>query len=204
MTKAQEQQNTTQKELETLQTQHKGEIDKLQTIQGHLTKKIRENTELRDLLTLQTQKTNESQHISDNLKTQLTNIESKLQMQQEHEDRLQRLITEQTKTAREETKEWERKYFKMNDTLQHTQTELHDLKRIEEEYQQMKQLFGHIQTFFTPSTIPLLANPQSKEPPSLTPSPSPSPQIQQSISKDLFTEKDVNKEVKKVKKGLFD
>ena len=189
-------------ELLSLGEKEKESKETLHSIQVHLTKKVKENTQLRETLTLENQKTLEFKQKTENLKSELKNLEHSLELQHTHENRLQKLITEQSQGAREETKKWEDKYFNMHEKWQASSNELEGLKRIKEEYQKMRHLFSHIQTFFTSSTLPQLPTPSSIQNPSLA-----TDEINPVVKKEsisLFENAEIVPSPKPTKKGLFD
>ena len=139
----------------------------------------------------------------------MKDVENRLQVQIQNEQKLQALLSEQTQLAREENKEWERKYFEIQEKSQRATSELRDLKRIEQEYLQMKQLFSHMQSFFGgTSATPMLTSvntPRPSEKPSFdTPPANESSNKKINASPNLFEKEEAVSNTQPVKKGLFD
>ncbi len=127
----------------------------VKTMQIHLAKKVRESTELRDAIDKQHIETNKYQSELQNMHNQMKEAKHKLHLQQLHEQKMQDLAAEQAEAARTQTKEWESKYFAMQDKFQNSIAENRELKKMELEYQQMQQLLGNIKNFMSaPMGVP--------------------------------------------------
>jgi len=105
--------------------------------QQHLAKKVKESTLLRDLAERQKEQLLELQASIDQQKNQIDQMQNRLNLQQMHEEKLQAMAKERAQSAEESAKEWQNKFLSMQQDWQEQKTELVELQKMRQQYDQM-------------------------------------------------------------------
>lgn len=166
--------------LEKLQKEMKEKNSQMKFLQQHFKRKMRENEVQKDLI----EKEKEKNLGLSNKVGELQNIVNKLQdsmgLERKHQENLQLVAKKALEDAENKSREWEGKYFALNETWQSNQMRIKELERAQVDYDQMKGLLSSIRNFVG-GTLQL--------PPALQ-GDSPSHFLQESVqSKGMYVEK---------------
>ena len=74
-------------------------------------------------------------------------LQSSLELERAHEEKVQAMTKESLETLRLRAKEWEEKYFVLHDQWQKDKIRIKDLERMKSEYEQMQGLLTNIRSF---------------------------------------------------------
>lgn len=141
--------------------------DRARAAQQHLAKKIKEIAQLTEINEQQKLAYMEMQANNQALQTRLTELQHALEMQQIQEKRFRDKWDESLKSLEAQITKWEEKYYLLYDECQKTKEKNLELKKIEENYQKMKQLFANFEHLFTPmQNLPQQFLPEIKSTPS--------------------------------------
>lgn len=130
---------------------------RLKVAQQHLAKKVKETAVLSEKLEEQQLHLNEFDHIVEQQKTQLAQLNASVELYQKQEKRLQEQLHEALKGTESQIIKWEEKYFRMYDKWQESENKVRELKKFEEKHLQMQSLLANLGNFmggaFNPSSV---------------------------------------------------
>ena len=121
---------------------------RIKTAQAHLGKKVKENTMLRDHIDKQKMQILELQNHLNTEKSESSKLQNALDLHRKHAEKVQNM-------ANDQAKEWQEKFFALQQQTQQDKIRISELEKIEAEYRQMYNVFSKIKTFIGASaTLP--------------------------------------------------
>lgn len=176
--------------------------------QHHLAKKVKENATLADQLETYKAQHQELLHAQSHLMTRVTELQTALDLQVQHEKRLQNQLTESLRSVEAQLGKWEDKYFRLHDKWQEAESKIQELKKFEEKHSQLQSLLSNLGSVMghpigisqpmistrheEPVKEPVVEIPIPEAPPKIAPKPS---------EQDLFNK---TQSVPRSRKNLFD
>ncbi|MBA3957314.1 MAG: hypothetical protein H0X51_02805 [Parachlamydiaceae bacterium] len=118
--------------------------------QQHLAKKMKEVSHFSDKAEELKEQVNDLQRAHTEAQTKIATLQQGVEIQQQHERRIQEQLKETAKNADAQAQKWEAKYFQLHDKWQETETTLNNLKAIEERHNQMQMLLTNLGSIITP------------------------------------------------------
>lgn len=136
-----------------LKAQLEEEEAKYKTAQQHLAKKVKEAALLTEQVNGLQLHLIDQERMLESGKLHINDLQNSLEISIKQEKRLQEQLHEALKANENQASKWEEKYFRMYDKWQETETQLRDLKKLEEKHQQMQALLANIGNFMTPPSV---------------------------------------------------
>lgn len=124
---------------------------RLKVAQQHLAKKVREATLLSEKNEEYRLQQLELQNTVETSKAKLIELQSNLEMEANHQKRLQDQYQESLKTFEAQALKWEEKYFFMHERWQDSEIKLRDLRRQEDHYLKLQNVLNQLASFMGPS-----------------------------------------------------
>lgn len=129
---------------------------RLKVAQQHLAKKVRETTLLSEKNEEYRVQQLELQSGLDAAKAKIIELQSNLEMEGQHQKRLQEQYQEGLKSFEAQALKWEEKYFQMQEKWQEAETQIREFKRVEERHAKLQQVLNHLGNLLgTPLSLPI-------------------------------------------------
>lgn len=132
-----------QENLAALKMQTDEEESRLKTAQQHLAKKMRESTLLSEKCEEQQGQMLELQNQVNQSKLKISELQTNLEMEAQHQRRLQEQLADNLRMAEAQSSKWEEKYLKIYEKWQEAESNIRALKVLEERYQHLQQVFAN-------------------------------------------------------------
>ncbi|MCB1180908.1 MAG: hypothetical protein KDK55_02645 [Chlamydiia bacterium] len=133
--------------------------------QQHLAKKIKEATLLRDMVERQKMQLGQFQSNAANHKAEIERMQNSLNLQRMHEEKIQIMAKDRTQAAEALVKEWQEKYFLLQQEWQSAKAQLLEFQKMKKNYEQMTTAFNSLKGFLnkTFGPQPIEASPSYEE-----------------------------------------
>lgn len=126
---------------------------RLKMAQQHLAKKVKEVAILTEKTEEQQSSLVEHQQMLETARTQLSHLQTNMELYQKQEKRLQEQLHEALKSTENQVSKWEEKYFRMYDKWQESEERIRELKKFEEKHLQMQSLLANLGNFMGSSFV---------------------------------------------------
>lgn len=126
----------------------KSEVEqRFKTAQQHLAKKVRETALAQERIEGEKIKSLDLQNQLNHAQIKISELKNSLDMEIEHQKRAMARETELLKNSEREAEELEKRYFQTYEQLKAAETEIRELKRVEEKWREAEKLFSNMAHF---------------------------------------------------------